>query len=98
VSYAARGGVFAARPAQSIVLDPNNPLANFEKDGHQLFAPGAQLVLSDASGTDHVAFFGATSDAAAGQVVDVTATFRILSSDLASGVDTGWRLFITDGG
>ena len=91
-------GDLADAGAQSIVLDPNNPLANFERDGTQAAVPGTTaLVLNDASGNDHIAFYSATSIAAPNQVVDVTATFRVISSDQPNGIETGMRLVITDG-
>lgn len=67
------------------------------KDGNQPIAPGSALVLSDATPIDHVAFYAATSVAAPGQVVDVTATFRIITTDQPNGVETGMRLVISDG-
>ena len=82
--------------AQSVFLDPNNPLANFVKDGNQGYVPGAVMVLGDTSGSDHVAFWGAFPAAAPGQAVDVTASLRIQSNDQPSGIDTGMRLVITD--
>lgn len=83
--------------AQSIFLDPNNPLANFEREGNQSMVPGAQLAISDSSANDHIGFYAATTAAAEGQEVEVTATFRLVTSDSLAGVATGMQLVITDG-
>lgn len=84
--------------AQSIFLNPSNPLANFVKDGNQGATPGlGTMVLVDASGTDHIGFLGATSAAAEGNVLDLVATFRLQSNDQPNGVDSGMRLIINDG-
>lgn len=84
--------------ALPIVLDTNNPLANFVREGNQGMTPGVgAMLLTDADPNNHVAFFGATSDAAVGMEVDLTATFLVQSNDNPSGVDTGMRLMISDG-
>ena len=81
-----------------VTLDPNAPWANFEKDGNQGVVPGlAIMVLVDASGSDHVAFYATDADAGPDKEIEVAATFRIQSNDQPNGVDTGMRLVITDG-
>ena len=90
-------GMLADARAQSLFLDPNNPLANFELDGSAGYTPGSSMLMTDAGPNAHIAFYAATPVAASGNVVDVTAAFRIQANDSPSGVDTGMRLVVTDG-
>ena len=92
-------GVILASPLlmAAVTLDPTNPLAAFEKDGNQGVTPGPVMLLTDADTNDHVGFYAADADAGPGKEVEVTATFRIQSNALPSGVDTGMRVVITDG-
>jgi hypothetical protein len=96
----ATAGLLVAFPlaAQAAVtLDPNNPQANFEKDGTQSVATGNSLRLTDPSNTDHVGFLGLDADAAAGKELEVATTFQVASNSSPSGVDTGLYIIITDG-
>ena len=68
----------------AVTLDPNNPQANFEKEGSQAAVPGAQLALGDSSGTDHVGFYAGDPDAAPNKEIEVAATFRVVTADSAS--------------
>ncbi len=64
--------------------------------GNQGMTPGPVMFLSDASVNDHIGFYGATSDAAAGNTVDVMASIRLQSNDQPSGIETRMRLIIDD--
>jgi HYR domain-containing protein len=90
--------VLSPTPAIAVVtLDPNHPLANFEKDGNQVVTPGTALILTDGSNTDHIGFFALDSDAATGKEVELSVAFRVLSNSTPAGVDAGPRIIITDG-
>lgn len=89
----AMGGVVSA----AVILDPNSPQTNFEKDGNQAVTTGPSLLLNDGSTNDHVGFFAADPDAASGKEVEVATTFRVLNNTTPAGVDTGLRIIITDG-
>jgi hypothetical protein len=87
------------RPAAAspgVVLDPNNPQANFTKEGNQLFTPGPVLVLSDASGADIINFFAGDADAARGVSTDVVVRFQITRT-VPNNADNGVRFAINDG-
>ena len=81
----------------AVILDPNSPQTNFEKDGNQGAVPGVALTLNDGATNDHIAFYGADADAGPGKEVEVAIAFRHISSDSPNGVETGMRLVITDG-
>jgi hypothetical protein len=84
-------------PMAGITLDPNNPEANFEKDGNQVAAPGNALLLTDSNNTDHIGFFAVDPGATTGEDVDVAASFQVLNNTTPAGVDVGLRVIITDG-
>jgi hypothetical protein len=77
-------------------LDPQNPNANFTKEGNEAAAPGPALTLTDTASSDFVAFFAPDADAAPGTEVDVTATFQI-QAHTPNNADVGNRVVINDG-
>ncbi len=84
----------AAWASPGVVLDPMNPLANFQTEGSQQFTAGVKLRISDASPSDILNFFAADADAAA--ATDLVSTFQI-ASFVPAGADTGVRFVINDG-
>lgn len=77
-------------------LNPQNPTANFTKDGNEAHTAGAVLTLTDTSTGDFVAFFANDTDAAAGTELDVTASFQVRQS-IENNADAGNRIVINDG-
>jgi hypothetical protein len=77
-------------------LNPQNPLANFKREGNEAFTPGPVLTLTDATNADFISFFATDDDAAPGTEIDVVTTFQIKET-LTNLADAGNRVVINDG-
>ncbi len=80
----------------AVVLDPDNPEANFTKEGNQGFTPGNVLTLNDSSGADVINFFASDADAARGIATDVVVRFQVTRT-IPNNADNGVRFAINDG-
>jgi hypothetical protein len=90
------GGLWLPAAHASAILDPQNPTANFNKEGNEPFVPGAVLTLTDKSAAEFIAFYADDIDAVAGHEIDVATTFQIRLSS-PNGADGGNRVVINDG-
>ena len=83
------------RVEAGITLNTFDP-SNFTSEGGQQVTNGTVLTLNDRSVSDFVAFFAKDPDAAAGNEVDVVATFQVRST-IPVNAEVGNRVVISDG-
>jgi hypothetical protein len=90
--------ILASRTAVAgVVLNTNDPLANFNKEGNQGFTTGpGSLRLDDASNNDFINFFANDSDAAPGIETDIFVSFQVITS-VPNNADNGVRFAINNG-